>query len=172
MVIVGVLPEASPQESRVALTPAVVPALAKCGAQVVVVAGAGMAAGYSDDAYREKGAEAVDARERVMNAQVIARVQAVRSGSDTSKSDNDLFAPDAVVIGLCAPLAAPPALRSLAERGATVFAMELMPRITRAQSMDALSSQATIAGYKAALLAAGALPKLFPMMTTVAGTLA
>jgi len=131
-----------------------------------------MAAGYSDDAYREKGAEVVDARERVMNAQVIARVQAVRSGSDTSKSDNDLFAPDAVVIGLCAPLAAPPALRSLAERGATVFAMELMPRITRAQSMDALSSQATIAGYKAALLAAGSLPKLFPMMTTAAGTLA
>ena len=172
MVVVGVIGETSPEESRVALTPAVVPALAAGGVEVIVAAGAGQAAGYSDDAYREKGAKVVAARKEVLGSQVIARVQAVDAAGGDHDSGQDLFSPDSVVIGLCRALAAPPALLSLAERGVTTFAMELMPRITRAQSMDALSSQATIAGYKAALLAAEALPKIFPMMTTAAGTLA
>jgi NAD(P) transhydrogenase subunit alpha len=164
MVIVGVIGETAARESRVALTPAVVPALSNAGIEVVVAAGAGAAAGFSDDAYREKGARVVSDRDEVLASPVLARVQA---------TDNaDLIPADAVVIGLCRALAAPPALRQMAERGVTAFAMELMPRITRAQSMDALSSQATIAGYKAALLAALSLPKIFPMMTTAAGTLA
>src|SRR5258708_2210417 len=163
MVIVGVIGETAAGESRVALTPAVVPALTSGGIEVVVAAGAGTAAGFSDDAYREKGAR-VGSREEALVAQVIARVQATDSAG---------ILPDgSVVIGMCRPLAGLPALREMAERGVTVFAMELMPRITRAQSMDALSSQATIAGYKAALLAALNLPKIFPMMTTAAGTLA
>jgi len=164
MVIVGVIGETSAGESRVALTPAVVPALANCGIEVVVAAGAGMAAGFSDDAYRDKGARVLPDRDQVLASQVIVRVQAIDGA--------DLIPADSVVIGLCRALAAPPALLRLAERGVTTFAMELMPRITRAQSMDALSSQATIAGYKAALLAALSLPKIFPMMTTAAGTLA
>src|ERR1700682_18776 len=172
MVVVGVIGETSARESRVALTPAVVPALAKVGVQVVVEIGVGKAAGYSDDAYREKGAQVDRKRDQVLVSQVIARVQAVGGAAEEGSSDQGLFPDDSVVIGLCSALAAPPALLKLAERGVTTFAMELMPRITRAQSMDALSSQATIAGYKAALLAAESLPKMFPMMTTAAGTLA
>jgi NAD(P) transhydrogenase subunit alpha len=172
MLIVGVIRETSPKEGRVALTPAVLPALADSGIQVAVEAGAGKAAGYSDDAYRDKGAQVVPARDQVLTSQVIARVQAVDAARDNGGSDQDLVSPDSVVIGLCTPLAAPPALLALAERGVTTFAMELMPRITRAQSMDTLSSQANIAGYKAVILAAEALPKIFPMMTTAAGTLA
>ena len=172
MVVVGVIEEPPVRESRVALTPAVVPVLTNCGIQVVVAAGAGKAAGYSDDAYRDKGAQVVAARDQVLASQVIARVQAVDAAPDKGGPDQDFISPDSVVIGLCTPLAAPPALLTLAERGVTTFAMELMPRITRAQSMDALSSQATIAGYKAVLLAADSLPKIFPMMTTAAGTLA
>ena len=172
MLIVGVIGETSPKEGRVALTPAVVPALADSGIQVAVEAGAGKAAGYPDDAYRDKGAQVVAARDQVLTSQVIARVQAVDAARDNGGSDKDLVSPDSVVIGLCTPLAAPPALLRLAERGVTTFAMELMPRITRAQSMDTLSSQANIAGYKAVILAAEALPKIFPMMTTAAGTLA
>jgi NAD(P) transhydrogenase subunit alpha len=154
----------------VAVTPAVVPALTSSGIEVVLAAGAGQAAGYSDDAYREKGARVVAGRDEALGAEVIARVQAVDAGGDDS--DRDLVSPNSAVIGLCTPLAAPPGLLRLAERGNTVFAMELMPRITRAQSMDALSSQASIAGYKAVILAAQTLPKIFPMMTTAAGTLA
>jgi NAD(P) transhydrogenase subunit alpha len=171
MVRVGVIGETAERESRVALTPAVVPALVGAGVEVLVAARAGQAAGYSDDAYREKGAEVVASRDEALDAQVVARVQAV-PGDPEATGEADLLPAEAVVIGLCRPLSGLPALRKLAERGATVFAMELMPRITRAQSMDALSSQATISGYKAVLLAAEALPKIFPMMTTAAGTLA
>ena len=160
MVIVGVIGETSAGESRVALIPAVVPALASCGVEVVVAAGAGMAAGFSDDASRQGSPTAT----RFWLLMSIVQVQAIDGA--------DLIPADSVVIGLCRALPAPPALLRLAKRGVTAFAMELMPRITRAQSMDALSSQATIAGYKAALLAALSLPKIFPMMTTAAGTLA
>jgi H+-translocating NAD(P) transhydrogenase subunit alpha len=172
MVVVGVIRETSARERRVALTPTVVPVLAKAGVQVVVEAGAGKAAGYPDEAYREKGADVVGARDQVLASQVIARVQAVDGAAEPAGSGEVLVPADSVVIGLCGALAAPPALLELAERGVTTFAMELMPRITRAQSMDVLSSQATVAGYKAALLAAESLPKMFPMMTTAAGTLA
>ncbi|MDP9325167.1 MAG: Re/Si-specific NAD(P)(+) transhydrogenase subunit alpha [Candidatus Dormibacteraeota bacterium] len=171
MLSVGVIGETAAGERRVALTPAVVPLLTNSGIEVVVAAGAGQAAGYSDDAYRDKGARVVAGRDEALASRVIARVQAVDAAGNGG-SDRDLVSPDAAVIGLCTPLAAPPGLLRLAERGVTAFAMELMPRITRAQSMDALSSQATIAGYKAVLLAAETLPKIFPMMTTAAGTLA
>jgi NAD(P) transhydrogenase subunit alpha len=172
MVVVGVIGETAAGENRVALTPAVVPGLADNGMQVVVAAGAGQAAGYPDDAYRDKGAQVVEGRDQVLTSRVIARVQAIDAVGQNGKPDQDLVAADSVVIGLCTPLAAPAPLLTLAERGVTTFAMELMPRITRAQSMDALSSQATIAGYKAVLVAASSLPKIFPMMTTAAGTLA
>src|SRR5438445_6967842 len=135
MVVVGVIGETAAGESRVALTPAVVPALTGAGIEVVVASGAGMAAGFSDDAYRDGGARVVTSRDEVLASHVILRVQAIDSA--------ELLPANSVVIGLCRALAAPPALQQLAERGVTTFAMELMPRITRAQSMDALSSQAT-----------------------------
>jgi NAD(P) transhydrogenase subunit alpha len=172
MVVVGVIGETAAGENRVALTPAVVPGLACTGCDHDLHPVVGQAAGYPDDAYRDKGAQVVEGRDQVLTSGVIARVQAVDAAGQNGKPDQDLIAADSVVIGLCAPLAAPATLLTLAERGVTTFAMELMPRITRAQSMDALSSQATIAGYKAVLVAASSLPKIFPMMTTAAGTLA
>src|SRR5438128_10501374 len=125
MVVVGVIGETAAGAKRVALTPTVVPALASSGIEVVVAAGAGMAAGFSDNAYRDKGARVVTSREEALASQVIARVQAIDS--------TELLPADSVVIGLCRALAAPPALLRLAERGGTAFGVELMPRVTRAQ---------------------------------------
>ena len=170
--LIAVPGETFPGERRVALTPAVVPALVKAGLQVLVEAGAGEAAGFTDEAFGEKGAAVAASRDEVFKADVVVQVRAYGANREAGRADLDRMRPGQVVIGLAEPLAAPEAAAELAGRGATVFAMELMPRITRAQGMDALSSQATVAGYKAVLIAAQALTKMFPMLTTAAGTLA
>ena len=171
--IVGVPKETFPGERRVALIPAMLPALERAGIEVLVETGAGVAAGFPDDAFTEKGAKLASSRKELFEkARVIAQVRALGANPEAGRADLDLLRKDQVVVGICEPLSEPQAARDLAKRGVTLLAMELMPRITRAQSMDVLSSMATIAGYKAVLLAADQLPRMFPMMMTAAGTLA
>ncbi|MCZ6542196.1 MAG: Re/Si-specific NAD(P)(+) transhydrogenase subunit alpha [Planctomycetota bacterium] len=171
--IVGVVKETYPGERRVALVPAVVPSLVKAGMEVAVEAGAGDQAGFRDSAYQEKGATTIGQRQEVFaGADVICQVRALGANPQLGRADLDLFRRDQAVIGFAEPLTAAAPIEALAERGVTLFAMELMPRIARAQSMDALSSQATVQGYKAVLLAAEVLPRMFPMMMTAAGTVA
>jgi NAD(P) transhydrogenase subunit alpha len=167
---VGVPRETFPGEKRVALVPAVIPALAKAGIDVLVEEGAGEAAGFTDEAYLAKGVRVVRWRNEVFAVDVILRVRALGPNLEAARQDLDRLQPDQVVIGICDPLSYPEAVEALASRKVMLFAMDLMPRITRAQSMDVLSSQATVAGYKAVILAAEALPKMFPMLTTAAGT--
>jgi NAD(P) transhydrogenase subunit alpha len=163
---VGVPRETGAGERRVATVPAVVPLLTKLGLEVVVETGAGEAAGFLDEAYSAKGARIAD-RAEVLRSAVVAAVDAAALAEETPGPPQGT-----VLIGFCNPLSGSAAVRTLAERGLITLSMELMPRITRAQSMDALSSQANLAGYKAVLVAAGMLPKIFPMLTTAAGTLA
>lgn len=167
---VGVPKETYPGETRVAVSPAVVPSLTKMELGVVVESGAGVASGYSDEAYKEAGAD-IGSRSDAFGAEILAQVRAVGAYEDAPSADLGSVRSGQVVIGTCNSLAEPEPMTRLAKTGAITFAMELMPRITRAQSMDVLSSQASIAGYKAVLLAAEALPKLFPMMSTAAGTI-
>lgn len=162
--LIGVPRETAAGERRVALTPDVVQRLAKEDVVVRVEQGAGEAAAFPDDAYREAGAE-LAARAEVLAAPVIATVQGLPA------EEIGRLAEGSVVAGLLRPLDEPDAVAALAARGATVLAMELVPRTTRAQTMDALSAMATVAGYKAVLLAADALPKFFPLLTTAAGTM-
>lgn len=168
---IGIAKETFPGEERVALIPASLPALAKAGLETMVERGAGAAAGFPDQAFADKGAKVVADRSQVFAAEVIVQVRALGANLAAGITDLELLRPGQVVIGFCDPLAQPDAAQQIAARGALLFAMELIPRITRAQSMDALSSMATIAGYKAVLLAAEALPKMFPMMMTAAGTI-
>lgn len=171
--IVGVVKETFPGEARVALVPAGVQQLTRAGIEVIVESGAGVAAGYDDDAYAEKGAGLVGDRGEVWKrADVVLQVRALGANPEAGRSDLELMRSGQVVIGTCEPLTEHGSNRAVAATGATLFSMEMMPRITRAQSMDILSSMATIAGYKAVLLAADALPKMFPMMMTAAGTIA
>jgi NAD(P) transhydrogenase subunit alpha len=163
---IGIPRETGDGEKRVATVPVVVPSLIKLGLEVVVERGAGEAAGFLDEAYTAKGARIGD-RAEVLGCGVIAAVDATRLAGDGAGPP-----PGTVVIGFCSPLSGSDGVRRLADRGVATLSMELMPRITRAQSMDALSSQSNLAGYKAVLLAAGMLPKIFPMLTTAAGTIA
>ncbi|HLF40743.1 MAG TPA: Re/Si-specific NAD(P)(+) transhydrogenase subunit alpha [Acidimicrobiia bacterium] len=167
---VGVPRETFTGERRVALTPAVVAELGKAGIQAIVEFGAGQSAGFTDEAYAEAGAKVVRFRNEVFAADVVLRVRAVPADVEAARQDLERLRPDQVVIGMCDPLSNPEAVAAMAASKIALFAMDLIPRITRAQSMDALSSQATVAGYKAVVLAAGALPKMFPMLTTAAGT--
>jgi NAD(P) transhydrogenase subunit alpha len=149
------------------------PALQKLGLEVVIEAGAGVAAGFPDGDYREKGARIAATREEVFGAAgMILQVRSLASSRTGPPPRLDHVRSGQVVVGFLDPIGAPEGVRTLAERGATAFALDLIPRITRAQAMDALSSQATIIGYKAALLAADTLPRMFPMLMTAAGTLA
>ena len=159
---VGVPKETWPGESRVAVIPAGVAALKKAGLDVAVESGAGEAAGFTDDAYRQQGAAILSAAELFDGADVLLTVRATPPGGKLHAGQ--------AVIGFADPLGAPEAIHQVAATGATLLSMELMPRITRAQSMDALSSMATIAGYKGVLLAANASPRMFPMLMTAAGT--
>ena len=169
---VAVVRETFPGERRVALVPAVVPSLTKAGWTVLLEAGAGEASGFPDDAYREKGVEQfVDRRAAFEQADVVLQVRTLGANTEAGRADLELLRPKQVVIGCCDPLGNPKATQELADKKTTLFAMEMIPRITRAQSMDVLSSMATIAGYKAVLEAANHLPKLFPMLMTAAGTL-
>ncbi|MDH3717841.1 MAG: Re/Si-specific NAD(P)(+) transhydrogenase subunit alpha [Planctomycetota bacterium] len=168
---VGVGKETCPGERRVALIPAHVPLLTKAQLEVVVEHDAGAAAGFSDDQYRENGASIVGSRAEVFGADLVAQVRCLGANQQEGRADLDLIRAGQILAGTCDPLGAAPAAQEIAGKGATLFALELIPRITRAQSMDVLSSMAMIAGYRAVLLAAEALPRMFPMMMTAAGTL-
>lgn len=171
--IAGVPKESDAGERRVALVPALVPALTKAGFSVVVETGAGDASGFSDHAYEEKGARiAASADALWKDADVVLQVRGAGCREDSATAERARMRPGQTVIGFFDPLSNPAAVEANARTGAACFSMELMPRITRAQSMDALSSMATIAGYKAVLLAANHLPRLFPMLMTAAGTVA
>jgi H+-translocating NAD(P) transhydrogenase subunit alpha len=158
---VGVPKETAPGEGRVALVPDVIARLD--GIVAVVERGAGLAAGFADAQYEEAGAELGDAWR---NVDVVAKV------TKPSQEEIQKLSDGQVLVAFLQPLGDPEGIERLAARGVTAFAMESIPRITRAQPMDALSSQATVSGYKAALLAADRLPKFFPMLTTAAGTIA
>jgi NAD(P) transhydrogenase subunit alpha len=164
--ILGVLKETYAGECRVALVPTVMPSLTKAKIEVVLESGAGAAAGFPDSAYADKGVRIATRAEVFASADVIAQV---RSAGDADLRD---LRKGQIVIGMFDPLSAPERVRKFAATGAAGFSMELMPRITRAQNMDVLSSMATVAGYKAVLIAAERLPKMFPMLTTAAGTVA
>jgi H+-translocating NAD(P) transhydrogenase subunit alpha len=171
-VIVGVPKESYPGERRVGIVPLVVPNLAKAGLEVVVEASAGNEAGYPDSAYIEKGARIVPNRASVFaEADIVVQVLCYGSNDVTGKADLPLFRQEQTLIGFLRPLGSVDVLQQIAHTGITSFSVELMPRTTRAQSMDALSSMGTICGYKAALIAADTLPRLFPMLTTAAGTI-
>jgi len=170
--IVGVPKEVFPNERCVALVPGLVPSLTKKGVTVLVEKGAGREAGFADEEYAEKGAQIVDDRDSLFaQSDVILTVHGPGEHSEAGRADLERLSGGKAVIGFLDPLGAPKGVEELSKRGATAFSMELIPRITRAQPMDALSSFATIAGYKAVLLAADALPKMFPMMMTAAGTI-
>lgn len=170
--IVGVPRETFPGERRVALVPSVIPNLAKAGLEVVIEAGAGSEAGYPDADYVAKGAKVIsDRAELFRRADIITQVLCYGSNDRTGKADLPLFHRDQVLVGFLRPLGSVETVTDIASKGVISFSVELMPRTTRAQSMDALSSMATISGYKAVLIAADALPKIFPMMTTAAGTI-
>ncbi len=166
---VAVVKERFPGERRVALVPAAIPPLIKAGLEVVVEESAGLAAGFLDDDYRAAGGR-IGTRDEAFAADCVLTVRTAAAAGDAWPADRDRLRQGQIVIGICDPLGAPDACLEAAERGVTLFSLELVPRITRAQAMDVLSSQANIAGYRAVLLAATALPRIFPMMTTAAGT--
>jgi NAD(P) transhydrogenase subunit alpha len=170
--IVGIPKETYPGERRVAITPSVIPTLTKAKLDVLIESGAGEAAGITDAEFREKGARIASSRADLFaQANIIAQVRALGANPDAGRGDLPLLRRDQIVIGMADPLGSPQAARDLAQQGAVLFALELIPRITRAQSMDVLTSMATIAGYKAVVLAADTLPKMFPLLMTPAGTL-
>ncbi|MBA3964315.1 MAG: NAD(P) transhydrogenase subunit alpha [Nitrospirales bacterium] len=169
--IVGVLKETYPGEHRVALVPAVLPSLKKGGMDVIVESKAGEQAGYPDSAYIEKGGTIASSRAQVFEkADCIVQVRLLGANLTEGQSDLACFRKGQMLIGMAEALTAPQSVQDLASREVTAFALELMPRITRAQSMDILSSMGTVAGYKAVLIAASSLPKMFPMLMTAAGT--
>jgi NAD(P) transhydrogenase subunit alpha len=170
--IVGVPRESFPGERRVALVPAVIPVLAKAGLEVIVQAGAGMEAGYPDADYVAKGAKIVGDRAEIFRtANIIVQILCYGSNDLTGQDDLSLFNRDQILIGFLRPLGSVETVQAIASAGVTSFSVELMPRTTRAQSMDVLSSMGTICGYKAVVIAADTLPRLFPMLTTAAGTI-
>ncbi len=169
---VGVPKETFPNENRVAVIADIVPLFNKEGMHIVLESGAGLNAGITDKQYEDKGAEIVADRKAVFEkGHVILQVRGLGANPINGKSDLDLFQKDQTLISFFEPLTAKDEVTAIASQGVNVFAVEMMPRITRAQSMDALSSMATIAGYKAVLLAAELLPRIFPMLMTAAGTI-
>ncbi|MDH3211169.1 MAG: Re/Si-specific NAD(P)(+) transhydrogenase subunit alpha [Myxococcales bacterium] len=169
--IVGVPREIAPGERRVALVPDAVKGLCADGLEVRVETGAGTEAGFSDEAYAAAGARLESGAAAILGgSDLVLKVQPPRERPDGGHEVDDLRA-GSTLIAFLRPLDEPQLAKRLAAQGVTAFSMELMPRITRAQSMDALSAMSTIAGYRAVLLAAAALPKIFPMMVTAAGTI-
>src|SRR6266704_3120538 len=170
--IVGVPRESYPGERRVALVPAVLANLAKAGIEVTIEAGAGAAAGYPDAEYSEKGAKIVGTRAEVFAAaEIVLQILCHGSNDRTGKADLPLLRRGQVLIGFLRPLGSLETVQEIASTGVTAFSLELMPRTTIAQSMDVLSSMATLCGYHAVVLAAEVLPRMFPMLTTAAGTI-
>ena len=165
-VLIAIPKETAPGETRVALIPESVARLVKAGASVEVEVGAGLRAGFRDEAYIFAGAKLADAPTLLARADVVTKVQ------PPSAVEIAQLRPGALLVSLLAPSTNAAAIAALTARGVTAFALELVPRITRAQSMDVLSTQATVAGYKAVLIGASALGKFLPMLTTAAGTMA
>ncbi len=170
--IVGVPKESFPGERRVALVPSVIPNLVKAGLEILIEKNAGSEAGYPDATYTEKGAKIAPDRATVFaNADIVAQVLCYGSNDRSGKADLPLMRRDQLLIGFLRPLGSREVVQEIAGAGVTSFSIEMMPRTTRAQSMDALSSMATVCGYKAVLIAADVLPRFFPMLTTAAGTI-
>jgi H+-translocating NAD(P) transhydrogenase subunit alpha len=161
--IVSVPRETAPGERRVALVPDLVPKLLKAGLEVVVQSGAGTAAGFLDPAYREQGAR--------LEPEVPAGADLLLKVQPPTAEEADTLKEGALLIGFLQPYTNAAGIQALAARQVTAFAMELIPRISRAQAMDALSAMSTVAGYKAVLIAAAHLPKFFPLLMTAAGTI-
>lgn len=170
-ITVGVPRETFPGERRVALIPRSCDVLQKSGIGVIVEHSAGNEAGFPDEIYLARGARLVSRKEVFREAQIIAQVRCLGANPEQGRSDLPLLCSGQALVGFGEPLTALKESSDLAETGVSHFALELMPRITRAQSMDALSSMATISGYRAVLLAASHLPKMFPMLMTAAGTI-
>lgn len=169
--LIGVPREIARGERRVALVPEVVSQLTRAGHRIIVERDAGLRAGFTDEAYRAAGCELADSGAEIYStAQMILKVQRPGRYENSGEAELDLFTEGSVLIGLLQPSSDPSLFQQLAERRITACSMELVPRTTRAQMMDALSSQSTVAGYKAVLLAANALQKFFPMLMTAAGT--
>ncbi len=170
--IIGVPKETYPGERRVALVPVVLPALIKAGFEVHIQSGAGVEAGYPDSLYSDKGAKIVADRSAVFAAaDVVVQVLCYGSNDITGKEDVPLYRRGQILVGFLRPLGSADVVQEIARAGVTAFSVASMPRSTRAQSMDALSSMATVAGYKAVLMAADSHPRIFPMLTTAAGTI-
>ncbi len=170
--IVGVPKESYPGERRVALAPAVIPTLVKAGLEIVIESRAGEQAGYPDPLYAEKGAKILPDRESVFStADIIVQVLCYGANDISGQADLALLRRDQILIGFLRPLGSAESVQHIAAAGVTAFAVELIPRTTRAQSMDALSSMATISGYKAVVVAADESIRILPMMTTAAGTI-
>lgn len=170
--IIGVPKETYPGERRVALVPTVVTNLVKAGFGIVIEAGAGEQAGYPDSSYVDKGAKVLPERAAVFSeADIVVQVLCYGSNDITGKADLPLLRRGQVLIGFLRPLGSQEVIQEIAGTGVTSFSVELVPRTTRAQSMDALSTMGTICGYKAVLIAAETLPRIFPMLTTAAGTI-
>ena len=169
---VGIVCESAPGERRVAMTPGALSVLSKTQAELLLESGAGVPAGILDGEYAEKGVRIVSRSEVFAAAEVILQVRSLGANPEAGRADLPLMRRGQTIVGFGEPLTSPDSMNALAERGVSFLSMELMPRITRAQSMDALSSMATIAGYKAALIAADSLPRMFPMLMTAAGTVA
>jgi len=170
--IIGIPKESFPGERRVAIVPASIPLLIKAKCEVVVENGAGLAAGYTDATYAQQGAKLLPARAEVFGAsEVVLQVLCYGANDQTGRDDLALMRSGQGLIGFLRPLGSPQTVAEIAAKGITAFSVELMPRITRSQNMDALSAMATVCGYKAVLLAADALPRFFPMLTTAAGTI-
>ncbi|HUG93657.1 MAG TPA: Re/Si-specific NAD(P)(+) transhydrogenase subunit alpha, partial [Planctomycetaceae bacterium] len=168
----GIPRETFPGERRVATVPSTAAALAKAGWEVLVESAAGESAGFRDDAYTAAGARVLADRAAVFaESDVIAQVRAAGANREAGSADLERLRDGQVLVAMCDPLSEPQPLAGIAARRAVCFALELLPRITRAQSMDVLSSMATVAGYKAVLLAADTLPRMFPMRMTAAGTI-
>jgi NAD(P) transhydrogenase subunit alpha len=171
MMQIGVPREIVSGETRVALTPDVIPQLIKAGHKVLVERGAGDRAGFQDESYRAAGAQLIDDPATLYAAsEMVLKIQRPTTSESGERDEIGLMNPGSLLIGLLQPGGDPELFRRLAERRITALSMELVPRTTRAQMMDALSSQSTVAGYKAVLIAANALQKFFPMLMTAAGT--
>ena len=170
---IGIPCETLPNEERVALIPQIAAQLVKMGHGIQVQAGAGYAAGYPDEEYQERGATIIKERKGLFKeAEIVFQVNGLGLNPTKGKADLKLMKQGQIVIAMLDPLWACESMETYAQQGVTTFALELIPRITRAQSMDILSSMATVAGYKAVLLGANQLDKMFPMLMTAAGSLA
>src|SRR3954466_9405374 len=169
--LIGAPREVARGERRVALVPEVVAQLTRAGHRVIVERDAGLRAGFTDDAYRAAGCDLIDRPADIYaSAQMVLKVQRPGRDESTGEAELEMLKAGTVLIGLLQPSGDPALFQQLAERRIIACTMELVPRTTRAQMMDALSSQSTVAGYKAVLLAANALHKFFPMLMTAAGT--